>query len=130
MMKRVGVSVLERNIGSALKLEATYHRSQNVLNIDTKGAAFSRRETHHLDGRADPGKDRQLGDHTARTLRSKDGKKLITTNDFKTRHGKKAQLTVARHLTDGGKTLVLTLTLKVEGEPEGPPVKRIWRKKV
>jgi len=130
MMKRVGVSVLERKIGSALKLKATYHQSENVLNIDTKGPAFSRKETHHLDGRADPGKDQQLGHHTARTLWSKDGKQLITTNDFKTRDGKKAQLTVARHLTGGGKALVLTLTLKIEGEPDGPPVKRIWRKKV
>jgi hypothetical protein len=36
---------------------------------------------------------------------------------------------VARKLTNGGNTLVLTQTLKIEGKPVGPPVRRIWQRK-
>src|SRR5438132_12890192 len=44
-------------------------------------------------------------------------------------NGMNAELIVSRKLIDGGKTLVLSQTLKVEGEPPEPGLHRIWRRK-
>jgi hypothetical protein len=44
-------------------------------------------------------------------------------------HGKSAELIVVRMLTNGGKTLVLTQTLNIEGGPDGPLVRRIWHRR-
>jgi hypothetical protein len=37
---------------------------------------------------------------------------------------------LARYLVDGGKTLVLSQTLKVEGEPPQPAIRRVWRRQM
>ena len=129
MMKRMGVPFIERKLAASTKLEATYHQSGHVLTVNSRAPGFSRVETFHLDGRTETKNEKQTGTYTIRTAWSKDRKQLISTSHFKTKHGKNAELIVARKLTDGGKTLVLTQTLKIEGEPAGPPVRRVWHKK-
>src|SRR6516164_6721637 len=44
MMKRMGVSGLERKLAASTKLESTYNQSGNLLTITTRGPAFSRTE--------------------------------------------------------------------------------------
>ena len=129
MMKRMGVPFIERKLATSTKLEATYHQSGDLLTVTSRAPGFSRVETFHLDGRTEKKNEKQTGAYTIRTAWSKDRKHLISTSHFKTKHGKNAELIVARNLTNGGKTLVLTQTLKIEGEPDGPPVRRVWHRK-
>lgn len=129
MMKRLGVPWIERKFAASTKLEATYHQIGEVLTVRSRAPGFSRVETFHLDGRTETKHEKQTGVYTIRTVWSKDRKQLISTSRFKTKHGKNAELIVARRLTNGGKTLVLTQTLKIEGEPDGPPVHRVWHRR-
>ena len=129
MMKRMGVPFIERKLAASTKLEATYQQSGDVLTVTSRAPGFSRVETFHLDGRTETRNEKRTGAYTIRTAWSKDRKQLISTSHFRTKHGKNAELIVARKLTNSGKTLVLTQTLNVEGEPNGPPVRRIWHRR-
>ncbi len=73
--------------------------------------------------------EKRTGPYTIRTSWAHHGKELISTSTFRTKDGRSAELIVARKLIDGGKTLVLSQTLKVEGEPPEPVLHRIWRRK-
>jgi hypothetical protein len=42
MLKRMGVSALERKLAVSTKFESTYSQSGNLLTITTRGPAFSR----------------------------------------------------------------------------------------
>ncbi len=50
MLKRMGISFLERKLAATIELDAKYSQSSTELSIDTHGLAFSRRENLHLDG--------------------------------------------------------------------------------
>jgi hypothetical protein len=128
MLKRMGVSLLERKLAASTKLESTYHRSGELLTVTTHAPGFSRIETFPLDGRIEKKHERQTGPYTIRTAWSKDGQELISTVNFKTKNHKSAELVVARKLTNRENTLVLTQTLSIEGEPNGPSVHRIWQR--
>jgi hypothetical protein len=129
MLKRMGVSALERKLAASTKLESIYSQSGNLLTITTRGPAFSRTEHLRLDGHPETKTEKQTGPYTIRTSWSQHGKELISTSTFRTKNGKNAELIVTRKLTDGGNTLVLSQTLKIEGEPQEPVVHRIWRRK-
>jgi len=124
----MGVPLIERKLAASTKLEATYHQAGNVLTVTSRVPGFLRVETFHLDGRTETKNEKRTGVYTIRTAWSKDRKQLKSTSHFKTKQGKNAELTVKRQLTNGGKTLVLTQTLKIEGKPEGPPVRRVWHR--
>jgi hypothetical protein len=128
MMKRMGVPLIQRKLATSTKLEATYHQTGKVLTVTSRAPGFSRVETFHLDGRTETKNEKQTGTYTIRTAWSKDREQLISTSHFKTKHGKSAELIVARMLTNGGKTLVLKQTLKIEGELDEPPVRRVWHR--
>ena len=49
MLKRMGVSALERKLAASTRLESTYSQSGNLLTITTRGPAFSRTEHFRLD---------------------------------------------------------------------------------
>jgi hypothetical protein len=129
MLKRMGVSALERKLAGSMKLESTYHESADLLTITTRGPGFSRTEHLRLDGRPEPKTEKRTGPYTIRTSWSHHGKELISTSTFRTKDHKNAELIVTRKLAEGGNELVLSQTLKIEGEPPGPVVRRIWRRK-
>jgi hypothetical protein len=129
MMKRMGVSALERKLAASTKLEATYSQSAGLLTITTRGPGFSRTEHLRLDGRSEPKTEKRTGPYTIRTSWSHHGKELISTSSFRTKNGKDAELVVTRKLADAGNTLVLSQKLKIEGEPPEPVLRRIWRRK-
>jgi len=129
MMKRMGVSALERKLAASTKLESTYSQSGNLLTITTKGPGFSRTEHLRLDGHPETKTEKRTGTYTIRTSWAHHGKELISTSTFRTKAGKNAELIVVRKLADGGNTLVLSQTLKIEGGPPEPILHRIWRRK-
>jgi hypothetical protein len=130
MLKRMGVSALERKLADSTKLESTYGQSGDLLTITTRGPAFSRTEHLRLDGHPETKTEKGTGTYTIRTSWSHHGKELISTSTFRTKNGRNAELIVARKLADGGNTLVLSQTLKIEGGPQERVLHRIWRRKV
>ncbi|MBV9875658.1 MAG: hypothetical protein JO025_13070 [Verrucomicrobia bacterium] len=129
ILKRMGASALELIFAGSTKLESTYRQSKNLLTITTRGPFFSRTEQLRLDGATETKTEKRTGSYTIRNVWSNHGKELISISAFRTRDNKNAELTITRTLADGGNTLVLTQTLKVEGEPPHPAVRRIWRRK-
>ena len=66
--------------------------------------------------------------HTIRTFWSEDGTQLISDISFRTEDSRDAQMTVVRELTDEGKTLVWSSTLKIAGESGSWTLRHVWRK--
>jgi hypothetical protein len=129
MLKRMGVSALERKLAGSTKLESTYQQSGNLLKITTRAPGFSRTEHLRLDGHPETKTEKRTGPYTIRTSWSHHGKELVSISTFRTKDGKNAELIVTRKLADGGNTLVLSQKLKIEGESAEPVLRRIWRRK-
>jgi len=129
MLKRMGASALERKFAASTKLESTYRQSGNLLTITTRAPLFSRTERLRLDGHSEKKTENRTGPYTIRNVWSQHGKELISISAFRTKDDKNAELHITRKLAEGGNELVLTQTLKIEGEPSQPVVRRIWRRK-
>jgi hypothetical protein len=83
MLKRMGVSALERKLAGSTKLESTYSQSGNLVTITTRGPAFSRTEHLRLDGHPETKTEKGTGTYTIRTSWSHYGKELISTSTFR-----------------------------------------------
>jgi hypothetical protein len=130
LLKQSGVPALQRKLAASIKLGATYRQSKDHLTVQTRGPGFSRVQRFDLNGQPEAKTEKLTGPYTVRTAWSHDGKQLISTSAFRTKDGKGAALRVARQLVDGGNTLVLSGTLKVEGEPPRPADRRVWRRQM
>ena len=129
MLKRLGVPWIERKLADSIKLESTYTQSPSLLTIHTRGPAFSRTERIRLDNKPETKTEALTGPYTIRSRWSAHGTQLVSTISFRTKDGHDAQLIVVRQLADAGKTLLLTQTLKVTGDPGTWTVRRVWRKR-
>ena len=109
--------------------EATYRQWKDRLTIVLGPFLFGQTERLRLDGQPQGRNVLLAGPCTQRTFRSADGKQLISTTSFRTQDGKEARLRVARQLTDGGQTLVVSESLDVTGELPPPIIRRVWRRK-
>jgi hypothetical protein len=61
LMKQIGTGLLERKYATSTKLKATFHQTEQVLTIATRGPGFALDETLYLDGRTDPSNQQLLG---------------------------------------------------------------------
>ena len=129
MLKRLGVSWIERKLADSIELESIYSQTPSLLTIHTRGPAFGRTELIRIDGEPETKEERLTGPYTIRTEWIDRGMKLLSTISFRTKDRRDAQLTVVRELADGGKTLLLTQTLKVSDEPDPWILRRLWRKR-
>ena len=129
MLKRLGVSWIERKLADSIELESIYTQTTSLLTIHTRGPAFGRTELIPIDGQPETKEERLTGPYTIQTEWINRGMKLLSTISFRTKDRRDAQLTVVRELADGGKTLLLTQTLKVSDEPAPWIVLRVWRKR-
>jgi hypothetical protein len=129
MMKRLGVSWIERKLADAIELESIYTQEDSLLTIHTRGPAFGRTEQIRIDGQPESKEEKLTGPYTIRTEWIDRGTKLVSTISFRTKDRCDAELSVVRELADEGKTLLLTQTLKVSGESEPWIVRRVWRKR-
>jgi hypothetical protein len=130
LMKQIGASLLERKYAASAKLEATFHQTEHVLTVATRGPGFGLDETLYLDGRTEPSNLKLLGATSlkARTAWSEDHKQLVATHQIKTKQGKEGQLIIKRYLIDEGKTLVVAFTLELNAEPNKTSARQIWHK--
>ena len=129
MLKRLGISWLERKLADSIQLDSIYTQTPGTLTIHTKGPAFGRTEVIRTDNQPETKEEKLTGRYNICTDWIARGTELVSTISFRTKDQRDAQLVVNRQLADGGKTLVLTQTLKVAGEAETWTVRRIWRKR-
>ena len=130
IMNKVGASLLERKFASRTHLKATFHQTDQVITVATRGPGFALDETLYLDGRSHPSNQQLLGANclTATTAWSGDQKQLVVTYQIKTKQGKEGQLIVKRYLINEGKTEVAVFTLKLNAEPDQISARQIWPK--
>jgi hypothetical protein len=130
LMTKIRASLLERKYATSANLNATLNQTENVLTVATRGLGFALDQILYLDGRTDTGNLKLLGATSlkATTTWSKDHKQLVETHQIKTNQGKEGQLIIRRNLLDGGKTLVVVFSLKLNGEPDETSARQIWRK--
>jgi hypothetical protein len=125
----LGVSWIERKLADSIELESIYTQTPSLLTIHTRGPAFGRTELIPIDGQAETKDERLTGPYTILTEWIDRGMKLLSTISFRSKDRRDAQLTVVRELADGGKTLLLTQTLKVSDEAAPWIIRRVWRKR-
>ena len=131
LMKQIGAGLVERKYATSAKLNATFHQTDDVLMVATRGPGFALDETLYLDGRSDPSNLQLLGATSlnTRTVWSNNYKQLVATHQIKTKQGKEGQLIVTRHLIGDGETLIVGFTLRLNAEPDGVSVRQIWHKR-
>jgi hypothetical protein len=130
LMKQIGASLLEQKYATSTKLRATFHQTEQVLTIATRGPGFALDETLYLDGRTDPSEQQLLGATAleTRTAWSDDHKQLVATHQIKTKQGKEGQLIITRYLINEGKSMVVAFTLMLNAEPNKISARQIWNK--
>ena len=129
VLKRLGASWVERRFGGSLKLQATYIQNPHLLTVHLRGLGFRRTDKLPIDNKPQSQEDSLLGRYTIRTFWSGNGAQLLSAVSLHTKDGRDAQVTIVRELSDGGKTLVLSGTLKVVNEPETWTLRRVWRRR-
>jgi hypothetical protein len=58
-MKQIGAGLPEQKYATSTRLKATFHQTEQVLTIATRGPGFALDETLYLDGRTDPSYQRR-----------------------------------------------------------------------
>jgi hypothetical protein len=129
ILKRLGVSWIERTFGASLQLESTYIQTPSLLTVHLRGPGFRRTDQMRIDNQPETKEDTRAGRYTIRTWWSNHGTQLISAVSFRTKDSRDAQLTIVRELADGGKKLILIGTLKITGESETWKLRRVWRKR-
>lgn len=129
VMKRLGASWIERQLGGAVQLQATYKQTPDLLTVTLKGPGFRRTDVMPINNQPETKEDSRTGKYTIRTFWAGNGTQLNSAISFRTKDSRDAQLTIVRELSDGGKTLTLTGTMKIAGESQTHTLRRVWRRR-
>ena len=129
VLKRLGASWIERQLGSIVQMQATYKQTPDLLTVTLSAPAFRRTDVMRINNRPETKEDSRTGRYTIRTFWAGNGTQLNSAIDFRTKDSREAQLIIVRQLADGGKTLTLNGTLKVAGEPQTYTLRRVWRRR-
>jgi hypothetical protein len=129
LMKNIGAGYLDRQYANSAALKATFHQTDQVLTVATRGPGFTLDERLDLDGRPRQSNQELLG-ATSLNVRTAwtQNRELIETRQIKTKQGKDGQLTIKRNLINDGKTMVVAFTLKLNAEPRAISVRQLWNK--
>src|SRR5262249_48731623 len=131
LMRHIGASFIERKFASLAKLSATFHQSDQVITVATRGpGGFALDETLYPDGRSRPSNLQLLGALSVSVKASwpKDHQRLIATYQIKTKQGKQGQLDIKRSLINELKTEVVAYTLELNGESDKISARQLWNK--
>ena len=129
VLKRLGASWIERQLGDVVQMQATYKQTPDLLTVTLNAPAFRRTDVMRINNRPETKQDSRTGRYTIRTFWDGNGTQLNSVIDFRTKDSRDAQLLIVRELADGGKTLTLNGTLKVAGEPQTYTLRRVWRRR-
>ena len=127
-MNQIGASLPERKYASSIDLKATFHQTENVLTVATRGPGFALDETLYLDGRTDPSNLHLLGATSLQTRTAWSDQQLVEIHQIKTKQGNEGQLIIKRYLIDEGKTMVVAFALALNAEPNKTSARQMWHK--
>ena len=128
ILKHLGASWVERQLGSSVQLESTYFQTPHLLTVHIRGPAFQRTDLIRINNQPETKEEPRTGRYTIRTWWSGNGAQLVSAVSLRTKDSCDAQLTIVRELPDGAKTLILNGTLKMKGDSGTWVVRRVWRK--
>lgn len=130
LMRNIGAGLLERKYANSAALKATFRQTDQVLTVATRGPGFALDETLDLNGGSKSTNQELLGATSVnvKTAWTPDNRQLIETRQIKTKQGKDGQLIIKRNLTNGGKSMVVAFTLKLNSDPNAISVRQIWHK--
>ena len=130
LMQKIGASFLDRKLAAVAPLRVTFHQTEDVMTVATRGPGFALDEILYLDGGSHPSNVELLGGTTlsSRTVWSKDYRQLIAFYQIKTKQGKEGQLIIKRDLINGMNSEEVLFTLKLNGQPEEISARQIWNK--
>lgn len=130
LMLRVGASYVDRKYADFAPLKATFHQTNQVLTVATRGPGYALDETLQLNGHTVPSNMDVVGGTSinVRAAWSKDNQQLVETRQIKTKQGKDGQLTIKRNLINEGKTMVVAFTLKLNAQPNAISVRQLWHR--
>jgi hypothetical protein len=129
VLKRLGASWIERQLGAVVQMQATYKQTPDSLTVTLNAPAYRRTDVMRIDNRPETKEESRTGRYTIRTFWAGNGTQINSTIDFRTKDSRDAQLIIVRQLADGGKTLTLNGTLKVAREPKTYTLRRVWRRR-
>jgi hypothetical protein len=129
VLKRLGASWIERQLGGVVQMQATYKQTADSLTVTLNAPAYRRTDVMRIDNRPETKEESRTGRYTIRTFWAGNGTQLNSAIDFRTKDSRDAQLIIVRQVADGGKTLTLNGTLKVAGEPKTYTLRRVWRRR-
>lgn len=129
VLKRLGASWIERQLGDVVQMQATYKQTPDLLTVTLSAPAFRRTDVMRINNQPETKESSRTGRYTIRTFWDGNGTQLNSVIDFRTKDSRDAQLLIVRELADGGKTLTLNGTLKVAGEPQTYTLRRVWRRR-
>ena len=129
VLKRLGASWIERQLGGVVQMQATYKQTADSLTVTLSAPAYRRTDVMRIDNQPETKQESRTGRYTIRTFWAGNGTQLNSAIDFRTKDSRDAQLIIVRQLADGGKTLTLNGTLKVAGEPKTYTLRRVWRRR-
>ena len=128
IMAQMGVSYLMRKVAAFIQLQATYTQKGDTLSTLTTGPGFALHETMHMNGQTELSSETLLGGNVLHTQSSWSGNQLVTVDQVQMPSGKTACLIVTRELKDNGQTLLISTTIKPDGQPSQGPLHRIWHR--
>jgi hypothetical protein len=128
IMAQMGVNYFVRKVAAFIQLQATYTQKGNTLSTLTTGPGFTMHETMHMNGETELSSETLLGGHVLQTQSSWSGNQLVTVNQVQTPSGKIACLIITRELKDNGQTLLISTTIKPDGQSSQVPLHRVWRR--
>jgi len=129
ILKRLGASWIERQLGGVVQMQATYKQTPDILSVTLRGPGFNRTDVMRINNQPETKQDSRTGKYTIRTFWAANGTQLNSAIFFRTKDSRDAQLTIVRQLADGGKTLTLNGTLKIAGEAQTYTLRRVWRRR-
>jgi hypothetical protein len=129
ILKRLGASWIEQQLGGAVKMQATYKQTPDLLTVTLKGPGFRRTDAMPINNQPETKEGSMTGRYTIRTFWSGNGTQLNSDISFRTKDSRDAQLTIVREIADGGKTLTLNGIVKIAGEPQTYTLRRVWRRR-
>src|SRR5258708_37462141 len=124
VLKRLGASWIERQLGGVVQLQATYKQTPDLLTVTLQGPGFKRTDVMRINNQPEPKEDSRTGRYTIRMFWFGNGSQLNAVIAFRAKDSRDAQLTIVRQLADGGKTLTLNGTLKIAGESQTHTLRR------
>jgi hypothetical protein len=112
LLKAQGASWLERKAAGSITVMQIVRHQGDALEVTVRSSVGTRKDAVRI-GSGWEVRDTEHGKVRTRTDWTPDGQSLVTRSEVKLKGDRKAELLVTRSLTDGGKTTVQAMELRI-----------------